>query len=132
MTVIERRTTATIQLDGEQLTVEQVVQIALGGAQGSPKVELSASARAKLGEVRAYINEHWLSDDAPAIYGINTGVGKLKDTHIAPADMERFQKLVVNAHCAGVGEPLPEEVVRATMVLRVNALAKGCSGVRAE
>src|ERR1700730_4074006 len=132
MSVVEKLATGTIQLDGEQLAIEQVVEVARGGAHGFPRVELSFAARAKLQEVRAYIDEHWLSHDAPPIYGINTGVGKLKDVHIAPADMERFQKLVVNAHCAGVGEPLPEEVVRATMVLRVNALAKGCSGVRVE
>jgi len=132
MRVVEKLATATIQLDGEQLTVAEVVEVARGGSHGRPTVELSPSARAQLQQVRAYINEHWLSDDAPPIYGINTGVGKLKDTHIAPADMERFQRLVVNAHCAGVGEPLAEEVVRATMVLRVNALAKGCSGVRVE
>ncbi len=132
MSVVENSVTGTVKLDGNQLTAEKVVEVARAGARGWPTVELSSSARENLQQVRAFMDEHWLAADAPPIYGINTGVGKLKDSHIAPADMERFQQLIVNAHCAGVGEPLPEEVVRATMVLRVNALAKGCSGVRVE
>jgi histidine ammonia-lyase len=132
MRTLEKSPIETIALDGERLTVEQVVDIARGEPGRWPTVHVSAVARQKLGDVRDYIDERWLAPDAPPIYGFNTGVGRLKDTHIAPADMERFQTLVVNAHCAGVGEALPEEVVRAIIVLRVNALAKGYSGVRVE
>jgi histidine ammonia-lyase len=132
MRTLEKLPSQTIELDGEQLTVEQVVEIARAAPDALPTVRLSLPARRNLRDVRNYIDQHWLALDAPPIYGFNTGVGRLKDTHIAPVDMERFQTLVVNAHCAGVGEALPEEVVRATIILRVNALAKGCSGVRVE
>ncbi len=133
MNVLTASRTATVTLDGEHLTPEDVVAVARGRSPGDwPRVALADGVRDTLRTVRRYIEEHWLVPDAPPIYGFNTGVGRLKDTHIAPEDMARFQTLIVNAHCAGVGEPLAEEVVRATMVLRVNALVKGCSGIREE
>ncbi|NLH50655.1 MAG: histidine ammonia-lyase, partial [Myxococcales bacterium] len=64
------------------------------------------------------------------VYGINTGFGSLKDVAIGSADLARLQRNLLMSHSAGVGEPLPVEVVRAAMLLRANALARGASGVR--
>jgi histidine ammonia-lyase len=93
---------------------------------------LDDAARRLTQEVRAYVEEHWLRDDAPAIYGINTGLGRLCDVRISPEDFDQYQLNMINATAAGIGEPFSEEQARATMVLRVNALSKGCSGIRVE
>ncbi|HET9364745.1 MAG TPA: histidine ammonia-lyase, partial [Candidatus Angelobacter sp.] len=65
-------------------------------------------------------------------YAINTGVGKLSDVHIEPAQNRQLQVNLIRSHSAGVGEPLSQEETRAMMLLRANSLAKGFSGVRAE
>jgi histidine ammonia-lyase len=65
-------------------------------------------------------------------YAINTGVGKLSDVHIEPAQNRQLQVNLIRSHSAGVGEPLSQEETRAMMLLRANSLAKGFSGVRPE
>jgi histidine ammonia-lyase len=67
--------------------------------------------------------------DAP-IYAVNTGVGLLADVRIPAGDLELLQRNVIRSHCAGVGDPLTREVVRAMMLIRANVLAKGFSGIR--
>ncbi len=66
------------------------------------------------------------------VYGINTGFGKLADVRIEGKDLRSLQKNLLMSHACGVGNPLPVEVVRGMMVLRVNALIKGHSGIRPE
>ena len=65
-------------------------------------------------------------------YGVNTGFGKLVDVHIGAEQAAELQLNLLRSHACGVGEPFPDEVVRAAMLLRANALAKGTSGVRRE
>jgi histidine ammonia-lyase len=65
-------------------------------------------------------------------YAINTGVGKLSDVHIQPAQNRQLQLNLIRSHCVGVGEPLSQEETRAMMLLRANSLSKGFSGVRPE
>jgi histidine ammonia-lyase len=118
-----------IELDGHSLALAEVVAIARGEG---VEVRLSESARAGLAATRGYIEREWLREDAPPIYGFNTGLGKLKDSAIPFAQIKLFQAMLINAHSAGVGEPLPEDAVRATLLLRANAFARGCSGPRPE
>src|ERR1700687_3122275 len=66
------------------------------------------------------------------VYGINTGFGKLAQTHIAEAELELLQRNLVLSHSVGVGPLLGEDVVRLTMLLKVASLARGYSGVRAK
>ncbi|MCZ8391436.1 histidine ammonia-lyase [Achromobacter xylosoxidans] len=63
-------------------------------------------------------------------YGINTGFGLLASTRIAREDLEALQSSLVLSHAAGVGEPLGDDMVRLIMVLKINSLARGRSGVR--
>lgn len=118
-----------LKLNGHTLQAAEVVAIARGR---ETQVQLADEARTQLQQTRQYIETHWLRPDAPPIYGFNTGLGKLKDAAIPLEQIKLFQAMLINAHSAGVGEPLPEEVVRATMLLRVNAFARGCSGSRLE
>ena len=64
------------------------------------------------------------------IYGINTGFGLLASTKIASEDLENLQRSLVLSHAAGVGEPLSDDLVRLIMVLKVNSLSRGFSGIR--
>ncbi|MBL0124213.1 MAG: histidine ammonia-lyase [Betaproteobacteria bacterium] len=63
-------------------------------------------------------------------YGINTGFGKLANTHIPTDQLEALQRNLVLSHSAGVGEPLPDRVVRLILILKIASLARGRSGVR--
>lgn len=64
-----------------------------------------------------------------ALYGINTGFGRLARTRIAPDELAQLQLYIVRSHAAGVGEPLPDSTVRLVMVLKAASLARGFSGV---
>ncbi|WP_028866172.1 histidine ammonia-lyase [Psychromonas aquimarina] len=63
-------------------------------------------------------------------YGINTGFGLLANTRIAPEDLETLQRSIVLSHAAGIGEFMNDETVRLMMVLKINSLARGFSGIR--
>ncbi|MBI3708956.1 MAG: histidine ammonia-lyase [Proteobacteria bacterium] len=65
-----------------------------------------------------------------AVYGVNTGFGRLAKLRIPPADVEELQRRIVLSHCVGTGDPLPDTAVRLVLALKINALALGYSGVR--
>ena len=73
--------------------------------------------------------ERIIAEDRTA-YGINTGFGLLASTRIAREDLEALQSSLVLSHAAGVGEPLDDAMVRLIMVLKINSLARGYSGIR--
>ncbi|PIE54400.1 MAG: histidine ammonia-lyase [Dethiosulfovibrio peptidovorans] len=116
----------TVTLNGRDLTIPDVVAV----ARHNVPVEIAPEARAEICRVRNYIEENWLSPEAPPVYGFNTGVGKLKDFNIDMDQKDIFQNNIVMSHCGCVGEPAPEEVVRATMLVRLNAFCLGFSGLR--
>jgi histidine ammonia-lyase len=115
----------TIVLDGGPLTLEAVAAVARAGA----TVALAPSAVQAVQRSRAFV-ERLDAGDAP-IYGITTGVGKLKDTLIPPVERGHLQRNLVLSHAAGVGAPLAEPEVRAMLLLLAASLARGASGVRA-
>jgi len=115
-----------IQLDGHTLTTTQIDQIANGHAQ----VAIAPSALERVQASRARIEKRLT--DGHTIYGVNTGFGKLSDVQIAEEDNELLQLNLLRADAVGVGVPLEKTIVRAMMVLRANALAKGYSGIRLE
>ena len=65
-----------------------------------------------------------------AVYGINTGFGKLASIRIAPGDVATLQRNLILSHCCGVGDPLAPEIVRLIMTLKLMSLGRGASGVR--
>jgi histidine ammonia-lyase len=118
--------TATIELNGHDLDIDDVERVAVGGEAallGSQALEQLAASRALIDRVVA---------DGTPTYGVNTGFGRFVDVHIAPEQAARLQLNLLRSHACGVGEPFPDEVVRAATLLRANALAKGTSGVRVE
>ena len=115
---------AAITLNGFSLTLDHLVDI----ARRRRKVTLAASAARRMEQARAFI-QRLLEEDRP-VYGVNTGFGKLSSVRIDPQERVALQYNLIRSHAVGVGDPLPEDVVRAAMVLRANLLARGHSGVR--
>ena len=113
-------------LVGEPLSLGQVVRVARYGAPAA----LAPEARARVGAARAYVDR--LVAEGRVAYGVTTGFGRLAQVRIDPADVRALQRHLVLSHAAGVGAPLPAEVVRAMLLLRAQSLAWGHSGVRAE
>ncbi|PHS28267.1 MAG: histidine ammonia-lyase [Robiginitomaculum sp.] len=70
--------------------------------------------------------------DGATVYGVNTGFGKLANTRIAPQDLGDLQRRIVLSHCAGIGAPLADEVVRLILAMKAASLARGHSGVQPE
>ena len=114
-------------LDGQSLSITDVVRVAR-----SPGVQvaLQPAARRALIESRARVERAIASNQT--IYGINTGFGKLANVRIPPGQLDQLQTNLIRSHAAGVGNPLPQAVVRAVMLLRANVLLRPTSGVRAE
>ncbi|HEX8851915.1 MAG TPA: histidine ammonia-lyase [Pyrinomonadaceae bacterium] len=113
-----------LELDGQQLSLEQVADV----AEGRQQVALSAAARERMKASRAAIERIVLQERV--VYGINTGFGKLSDLRIAPEELRELQLNLVRSHACGVGSPLAEAETRALMLLRANVLAIGLSGAR--
>ena len=116
-----------LTLNGNSLTITQLYDAATNPA---VKITLSPSAKEQMQKSRALVEE-WIAKKE-IIYGITTGFGEFSNIHIPFDKIEQLQENLIKSHAAGAGEPLPPEVVRAMMILRVNALAKGFSGVRPE
>ena len=114
---------ATHFLDGNSLSVQQLSEIVYTPA----PIGLSPRARKNLLAARTLV-EQWVRR-GETIYGVTTGFGEFSSVRISAADNETLQENLILSHSAGAGDPLPPEIVRAMMVLRVNALAKGYSGI---
>jgi histidine ammonia-lyase len=115
---------AVLELTGEDLTVEDVWAVAAE----SRAAVLAASARVRMESARELLES--LAGDHT--YGVNTGFGRFVSESIPAELAEELQLRLLRSHACGVGEPYPDEVVRAAMLLRANALAKGYSGARVE
>src|SRR4026209_672910 len=113
-----------IRLDGNSLTLSDLIAIADDNA----TVELAPDAATRVDRARAVVDRKAEGDDA--VYGINTGFGALAETRIPRDSLGALQLNLLRSHAAGVGDPLPERAVRASMALRANVLAKGFSGIR--
>ncbi|MCC6999302.1 MAG: histidine ammonia-lyase [Deltaproteobacteria bacterium] len=118
-----------VTLGDEALDLPRLVAVARHRA----PVELGPRARAAVVRARRYIERICAGgDSSPAVYGVNTGFGALAEVRISPDQVAALQRNLVRSHAAGVGEPLPEDAVRAMMLLRAQVLAMGHSGVRPE
>lgn len=115
-----------VAIDGESLTIDDVVQV----ARNNKKVELAVSAIEQIKKSRDVIES--AIKEGRTVYGVNTGFGDLANVSIGPEDLAKLQVNLIRSHSVGVGEPFPIDVVRGMMLLRANALAKGYSGIRFE
>ena len=116
----------TVSLDGESLTIDAVHAVAVGGA----RAELSPAGRQRMTATHDVVTG--IVSGGDAVYGVNTGFGKLSEVAIPSDRLAELQVNLIRSHSAGLGPPLPEREVRAMMLLRANVLAKGFSGARPE
>ncbi len=115
-----------IVLGADPLTIEDVARVARGGEE----VRTSGGARARIAEGRAHLLAMLKRGDR--IYGVNTGVGGNIGISLAPDEMELLQHNLVTYLGCATGQPLPADVVRAAMLLRMATFATGASAVRNE
>ena len=113
-----------VVIDGESLTPGGVEAVARHGA----PVAIADDAREAVRASRERVEDVLDSDEA--VYGVNTGFGSLVDTRIDADDLEALQTNLLRSHAAGAGHELGCEAVRALLLTRLNALAKGYSGIR--
>lgn len=115
---------AAVFVTGDPLTVDQVVAVAEGRAEVSVGDDLAS----RMEPARRVVEE--AVAEGRVVYGVTTGFGALAGTRVEPEQSAEMQVSLLRSHAAGVGEPLPPEMVRAMLVLRARTLAQGHSGVR--
>ena len=112
-----------VKVNGSSLTIEDVVAVARFNA----KVELAEGQEEIILKSRKFVED--ALDAGEAIYGINTGFGKFSTVSISEKELDLLQKNLIISDACGVGENFDTEIVRAMMVLRLNSIIKGFSGV---
>ena len=115
-----------VLIDGKSLTIEDVVNV----CRYNYEVEITSDALINVKKARDLVDK--LVDEEKISYGITTGFGRFADVAISREDSKLLQKNLIISHSCGVGNPLSEEIVRAIMLLRVNNLSKGYSGIKIE
>jgi len=116
----------SVTLDGDYLTLEEVLEVAEGRAQ----VKIAPSVTKKVGRSRDFVERALKQGEK--IYGVTTGFGMLSDQVIDRSQIEDLQRNLIRSHSVGVGPFFDEVTTRAIMVLRANVIAMGYSGVRME
>ncbi len=113
-------------IDEKDLTFEDIRFFLIA----NPQVEVSAESIRKIESSRKIVTD--VIKDEKVVYGVNTGFGKFADVRIEKEQTADLQRRLVLSHAAGVGEPMPEAIVRLMMLLKVKSLSQGYSGVRLE
>ena len=115
-----------VAVDGRSLTIAAAMDVAERDAQ----VKASPASLERMEKFRGLLEEKLSRGEV--VYGVNTGFGSLSDKVVSPDNLEQLQLNLIRSHSAGVGSPLPEVVVRAAMLIRLNSLLNGNSAVRRE
>ena len=114
----------TVEVTGDPLSIADVIDVAQGRARAVLGPDVPARMAPSLAFVRGVVER------SDVVYGVTTGFGALADTHVGGDDMVRMQHALIRSHAAAVGRPLPDETVRALLLLRARTLAAGYSGCR--
>lgn len=115
-----------VVITGKDLNLEQIVAVCRGNA----PLELSQEAKKSVLESRQIVDD--LIAEEKVVYGITTGFGKFSDVVISQDQCKDLQKNLIISHAVGAGTPFSTDVSRGIMLLRLNNLAKGFSGIRLE
>ncbi len=113
------------QISTAFLSINQIEDIISSEA----KVVLSEEATKKIRHCRNYLDEKVKNSDAP-IYGINTGFGSLYKESISKNELGKLQSNIIKSHACGAGEPIPNYIVKLILLLKVQSLSYGHSGVQ--
>ena len=118
--------TETLPLDGRSLTLEQFLAVVRGGC----AISLTPEARQAVAQSRRVV-ERAVAAGRP-VYGVTTGFGAMSNHAVPPARARELQTSLIRSHASGAGPALPRDIVRGLILLRVNSLVRGHSGVRGE
>src|ERR1044072_1648108 len=113
-----------LELNGQQLKLQQIIDV----AEGREPVVPADEPRAGVKKARQVVQN--IVDEGRTVYGVNTGFGKLSDVSIDRSDLIQLQLNLVRSHSCGLGDPLSEVEARVMLLLRANVLAAGFSGAR--
>ncbi|MDD3113329.1 MAG: histidine ammonia-lyase [Candidatus Izemoplasmatales bacterium] len=113
-----------LKITGSNLNLSLFMKV----ARGKEKVKISEANYQRIETARTFVQA--VVEKGKPVYGINTGFGKLSDVVIDKSDVNKLQQNLLMSHACGVGDPFHPEIVRGMMLLRVNALIKGYSGIR--
>ncbi len=116
-----------MEVDGHSLTIDDVLKIARSKP-GDIPVSISRESVERVKKSRQIIDEALISNQI--VYGVTTGFGANAEKTIPVNEVRLLQRYLVVSHSTGVGDPVSREISRATMLIRLNSLAKGFSGVR--
>jgi histidine ammonia-lyase len=111
-------------ITGHDLSVADVERVAYEAL----PVAAHPDTRSRIAQARTVV-EYWSRQTVP-IYGLNTSLGALKDLVISPAELSQFQRNILLSHAVGVGSTYSEAIVRAMLLVRLNGMARGGSGVQ--
>ena len=114
-------------ISSDLLSIDQIESIVLQDL----KLELSEEARANIVKCRMYLDDKLKSNEKP-IYGINTGFGSLCNVKISNENLSKLQENLVKSHACGTGEEVPQEIVKIMLLLKIQSLSYGHSGVQLE
>lgn len=112
-------------ISAEHLSIERIEEI----ISKNYKLTLSEEAITKINRCRQYIDDRMAASTDP-VYGINTGFGSLCDVKINNTDLEQLQKNLVMSHACGTGEEVPASIVKIMLLLKIQSLSYGHSGVQ--
>ena len=110
-----------VTITAAELPLDDLIRIAYGAT-----VELAPDAVERIRASRAIVDA--LVDGEALIYGLNTGLGHMRDVRVPRETLRQYQQLIVAAHEGAIGDPLPTTVVRAAIAVRLNGIARGGSG----
>ncbi len=113
------------QVNKNWLTLETINEI----VSENKKLELSEDAVYAIEKCRTYLDKKLENHESP-IYGINTGFGSLCNTEISKNDLEKLQENLVKSHACGLGEEVPQDIVKLMLLLKIQGLSYGHSGVQ--
>lgn len=113
------------QISPDPLTLHQLAHL----LDGQHRIQVSAASAARIEHCRAYLDAK-ISNSTDAFYGINTGFGSLCNVQIGAGELEQLQLNLVMSHACGRGEEVPGEVVRLMLLLKIQGLSQGFSGVQ--
>jgi histidine ammonia-lyase len=114
----------SIIVSGAGMTIEDVVKV----ARHREKVSLDPAAIQRIERCREMLEKKIRAGEI--MYGVNTGIGEFSEVVLTPEQVQQYQRYLIYSHAAGIGKPLPEEIVRAAILTRINVHCHGNSGQR--
>lgn len=115
-----------VTIENGKLTIEEFIRV----AREKETLALSETTRQRIAASRKMLEK--AAEGTQAVYGVNTGFGKFSEVKIGKAELKTLQRNLIISHACGIGNPMRTEEVRGLMLLRINALARGYSGIRLE